>query len=155
MDPRTNFFYFLRAFERYRRRDINNKSSVDLVAYFFEPLMDIWEGIWTTSPVWISSSISRISVWFWRLRYACALPKFKISFYTKDCIKSRIWLIRKAQLPLKRTLRFSNEYGIVSKYPQGLLASNFGEFAEREMPFSICWPVLTASSEQKQLRASW
>ena len=57
MDLRVYFLLFPAAFNRYLRRHMNNKSSMDPVVYLFKPLIDIYEGIKTISPLRIPESI--------------------------------------------------------------------------------------------------
>jgi len=41
MDPRVYFLLFPQTFNAYIRRNIDNKSSMDLMVYFLEPLISI------------------------------------------------------------------------------------------------------------------
>jgi hypothetical protein len=58
MDLVVYFRVFSFTFNTYLRRKLGNKSSMDLVIYFLEPLMDIECGTKTISPLWISGSFS-------------------------------------------------------------------------------------------------
>jgi len=44
MDLKVYFFLFSQAFNRYLRRNIDNQSSMDIVAYFLMPLINIKDG---------------------------------------------------------------------------------------------------------------